>query len=300
MANPLRQHMIATMNNVLCSLKADIAESGRCCELKAIDFSSGNPDYSVVPLQKVYLIRYYGGYLCEYRFILGQALEWLGDLPPHVLSMGCGACIDARSLHFELLSRGKTNVGASYSGVDVVDWHWKDFDNICYSPAKFYHGDVAGIPEGAYPHNVLFFPKSLSDIPEEALSTMIEKLGRCLFQSNRLVVVSSIRESLPNRVADAGRFSRICRVFLDKGYSTEDEPEKSHHYPGGQGVAWSTIYRGYTVPDAVVNFANTLDEECPNRRKNGAACKPECSAQLRRSPIFKTGTMTFNMARFQK
>lgn len=115
-------HISGMLTPRLEHLQEEIADAGKCCDLKSINFEGGSvPDYSVEALQDLYLLRYYGGYLCEYRRIYDQILKFI-DTPIVVRSIGAGSGVDLAALYFEAQEHGIPLGNISWRGYDRIKW----------------------------------------------------------------------------------------------------------------------------------------------------------------------------------
>jgi hypothetical protein len=125
-------HLQATIETAESLLKLSIVEHECCCDLKDIDFSGGHsPDYEKRAIQNLYILRYYGAYLCEYRWIYRKILDYLEGRIVNALSVGCGCGVDLAGLYFAAQDNNFDIGKIAYIGCDINDWQDKiEFDSL--------------------------------------------------------------------------------------------------------------------------------------------------------------------------
>jgi len=289
-------HIENVLSRSLAGLRSYVLNAGKCCDLKGLDFSGGNaPDYDNHGIQLLYLLRYYGAYLCEYRKIYAEVLEFLDQDRIRVLSLGSGCCVDLAGLYFELEEHGLGPDRVQYRGYDSVNWHWRfeaqDLDT------RVIHRNVARMSRKERPINVMIFPKSLGDFSGADHRELVAAIRDCEFSASKVVVVSSARAVDPSLDRDVRRFAEIVGEFRSKGYETGDDPMVYTHYP--YAPAWARLFPGFSIPDEVVAYLKGLALHCPVRRQNGVPCKMDCDA-LSRYPILKSGQVRYQVVRLTR
>lgn len=294
----LKEHISEKLNKANLSLQKSIDKNQSCCHLKDIDFSGGHkPQYDNHDIQALYIMRYYGAYLCEYKWLYKNALDYLGDRNLNVLSIGCGCGLDSAGLYFEALDQDKNLQSIKYYGYDVVNW--KDRDSFKNLSAKFIIKSVSNLQVFNRLNNIIIFPKSISDIDSSSFQEFINRLKDCDFKSSNIVLISSMRADKNYLNSDMERFQQIIEQFFNKGFSTDDEIDKYWYFSDAE-KAWATLIPGFGIPDNIVNFLRKLSEKCPKFIKNKKSCKAECAKILDRWPILKVGTARYQLVRMKK
>lgn len=275
------------------SLSADIHIAGCCCSLKDLDFSKGHsPDYRNPQLQKLYILRYYGGYVCEYRLIFREILPFLQGSNIHIATIGAGCRPDLAALHFERLK----GASVSYNSYDIVDWYgMQSFPDIA---SKHTNSCISELDIAKNKFNILLFAKSLSDISTAAYNTFCSNLQSATLPLDKLVVVYSGRFSY--NATEIARFKKIVAILKEQGFRTDDDEAKPHSIP--EKSAWSSMFPGFTIPPNVASYVSDFAKQCPKRQSSITqnACTAECDRILSRTPTYTTGIVSYNFVRLSR
>ncbi len=235
----LRDHLKRVLCPALEKLKAGIETAGKCCALKSLDFSAGSPDYANADVQRLYVLRYYGAYLCEYRRIYEAAIRHVGP-QVRAVSAGAGIGVDLAGLCFACgADRGDTaslKYNVVYRGYDVVAW--QDQVQVPGVDARIYTRSIIDLENSAGDANVILFPKSIGDIDTATLDGFVRRLAEIRFSNARLAVASSARATSMGE--DIERFKKVVGALLMQGYQTGDDLSS---YCGFDPVSWTPIQR---------------------------------------------------------
>jgi len=294
----LKSHIETKLERARSAIEDSIRSNQTCCHLKDIDFSGGHiPKYDEEDIQNLYLLRYYGAYLCEYKWIYNKAIKYLENSNLNILSLGCGCGLDYSGLYFAALDMKIDMAKIKYVGYDVVNWLNRDhFENLS---AKFIIKSVSDLPVVKRFNNIIIFPKSISDIDDLSFQKLANQLSQCDFVSPKIVLISSIRADKHYMSSDIDRFQLIFKQFSDKGFATTDKTNEYWHF-SNPDKAWATLMPGFSIPDSIVEFLKHLSEKCSKYIKNKKNCKPDCAKILNRWPILKVGTSRYQMVQLQK
>jgi len=291
-------HISDTLLPRLEHLQVEIADAGKCCDLKSISFEGGHvPDYSLEVVQDLYMLRYYGGYLCEYRTIYEEVLKFL-KTPIHVRSLGAGSGVDLAALYFEVRERRIPLGIINWYGYDLVKWSNRiTFPGLS---ARYRECSVAKIDHFSPEVNVILFPKSISEFDDETFNALLVALHKSRFKSEKVVVASSARAQSRSLNLDIRRFQQVADVFTEHhDYRSEDESDKFWRFRH-ENTAWASIYAGFSLPDAVVEFLKNLAERCPSRIRKGRPCMDDCDLALSRWPILKAKAVRYQIMRLER
>jgi len=254
------------------------------CDLKSFSFKDGKlPDYFNPKHQQLFLLRYFPAYLCEYKYLYEKIYNEAVLSDYNVLSIGCGCFLDYHGLTF---ASSKSSKLIKYTGIDIIEW---SYNNIFIDSNIEFHQKM--IEDYQFPetvdYNIIFFPKSISEISDEGFNIFLENLKKINFSSNRIYIISSNRDSFFKY--DEVRYNRIIDVFRYIGYNcnkikpTQELKKKE---------AFCYFDKHFYYPDNVKNYLNTLHEKCSEFIKNNNSCYDNCG-KLSRSPILTTNYISF-------
>lgn len=190
----------AFLSTQLAAFKDNLSIPGRICELRSFSYDNGiRPDYTQDLHRQLYYLRFASAYIIEY-FLAYKYIFGSGKITPQnniaVLSIGCGAMLDL--IGFEFARRYTLGFESSiphYYGVDLIDWQCPEA-KIIDSSVFLNKGIEHVLPASDLPYrlDILFFPKSVSEIPQECLNSFIDSLdGNDL--NSRVCIVNSRRGS---------------------------------------------------------------------------------------------------------
>lgn len=288
-----RSHLVTFLTQTQESLLSDIATAGCCCSLKELDFSKGkSPNYGDTQVQKLYILRYYGSYVCEYRKIYKEILPFFTNFPISIATIGAGCRPDLTALHFE---RDSTS-SVRYTSYDIVEWYgMQGFSDI---PSEHRNACVSTLSPAEAGLNIVMFAKSLSDISDAAFNALCRNISNINPPGGRLVIAYSGRYHYSER--EEGRFATIVKILKSNGFQTTDDETTPHSLP--EKVAWSSEFPGFTIPENVVSFIKELAKQCPQRQlhEGQQPCSSECDRILSRQPMLKTDAVRYNFVRMSR
>ena len=255
--------------------------------LRNLTFASGHlPDYSQPVIQQLYLLRYFPAYFMEYYLIYRQLLqEGFLQEPFRIASLGTGAGVDYCGLEFALREAGSGVVPGQvvYDGYDRIAWAYREsFDNL---DCRYFQADVAALGSGCPRYNIIMFPMSIGEFSPAGWQHILEMLAGCVFQQERLVLISTMRESqdIVGSV-DMARMEELVQVFGNiHHFRTQDDPRCCHSL--GTDQRFSALHRGFCYPTDIGNHLRSLQQRCA-----GIACQDDChQCRINRRPITRTG-----------
>jgi hypothetical protein len=82
------------------------------------------------------------------------------------------------------------------------------------------------------------------------------------------------------------------------GYKPNDNPNNFWFFKD-EATAWSLVYKGYTIPDEIVEYLKKLAELFPARIENGEPCEKECDL-LNRWLLLKIKALRYIIMRLQR
>ncbi|MCL2721802.1 MAG: hypothetical protein FWD47_10760 [Treponema sp.] len=277
------EEFIKSKMNIVFSDFLNFAGKERLCELKDFNYCERKfPIYNNIKHQQLYLLRYFPAYLSEYKYLYQKITNEAKLTEYNVLSIGCGCFLDYHGLVFALSQSSKP---IKYTGIDIIEWNYNHLfldQNIQFSQIK--------IEDYEFPlstdHNIIFFPKSLSEIPDDGLNVLLGNLQKINFTSDYIYLVSSTMDK--GFVHDEGKYKRIISAFENisfycNSYQPTQELKKK---------AFLHFDNDFYYPDSVKNYLNSLHEKCVEYTTNNKNCKDDC-INITRSPILTTNHVSF-------
>ena len=170
---------------------------GSLGEESTLNFDSGSSmDYTHPWICQQYMLRYTMAYAFEYYVMYLIALRQLNEPTAKAYSFGCGSGVDCLSLAYAKLKLGYDNE-VSYRGIDLKDWAEKfDLHQLSEIDAEYYVDKEEGMlaflkKDPTYTPNILFFPKLLSELDDETVTSFCKLLKD--LKSEELIVCVSYR-----------------------------------------------------------------------------------------------------------
>ena len=163
-----------------------------------INFNGGGSmDYSKSWICQQYMLRYTMAYAFEYYVMYFIALSQLDEPTARAYSFGCGSGLDCLSLAYAKVKLDHDKE-VGYRGIDLIDWAENfDLTNLPGVDAKKYvdkEGMLAFLKKDPeYMPNILFFPKILSELNDEIVTSFCNLLKD--LKSEELIVCVSYRSS---------------------------------------------------------------------------------------------------------
>ena len=189
-----------------------------------LNFNSGKSmDYTDAWICQQYMLRYTMAYVFEYYVMYLIALRQLDEPTAKAYSFGCGSGVDCLSLAYAKLKLGYDNE-VSYRGIDLTDWAEKfDLQQLSEIDAEYYVDKEEGMlaflkKDPAYTPNILFFPKLLSELDDETVTSFCKLLKD--LKSEELIVCVSYRS--PETMSED--FEKACPIItaLEEKYEREE------------------------------------------------------------------------------
>ena len=311
------------------------------------DFT-GEPgvNYDGKLFQRWYVWRYYIAYIYEYAHMYTDVLKDLEDASPsllNVLSIGCGMGVDYRGLQYarnELVWPKAARLSVDYMGVDLAPWD-KDllacglpFDRFRIATStdivEYLASKVALARLGAL--DVLVFPKSLGDLPDEAVRCVAHALAshgpQAFYLCNvppcgkRLYAGGANSDSWTNR-QDIERKRALLFETLRESYDLAHEPtplfegiqhDEEDRAPGDEEFKAKTLPWAFGECFKASRFEGDFKGVFPQyqveklRALCQHACGESCSCwegvdvepKLHRAPIMMAGRLSYEVYKLER
>ncbi|MCR4738683.1 MAG: hypothetical protein K5886_00315 [Lachnospiraceae bacterium] len=211
-------------------------------------------DYSERTAQMYYILQYAYAYSYMYRECYEKVYEEVyRDLnePVKVLSFGCGPCLDGFGLKLAQHRKGFKVV--SYTGIDYSDWN----KGFCFhfEDSEFVKSDIIAYLDSLdmIDANVLMFPRILSELDDDTLQRLKEKLNGKL-KSDRVVIISTYRNG--EAVPDLNRIRDLVNFLGD--YDKKPEDIEGHMAFRGNGYLKDMGY-GYYPYEIIRSLKKSLN-----------------------------------------
>ncbi len=255
------------------------------CVLKNVNFMLGfTPDYTDAGQCSLYLLRYGAAYTVEYRAAYDEILRTQRIIPGDVcvLSIGCGTCLDKASAFFAMEQylefKSKELI---YYGVDIARWDVDVFDEV---ETNFIHKGIQDVESADINSliDIIFFPKSLSEIEECWLDDFLENMTEDDFE-DRISIVASNRNSLTDNTKASNFVTKFCEKFdfnlensirIQKNYKTEREYSN----------IWS-VFEHFSYPQRAIDAGSNPKSLCILEKKCNES---SCEERLNRSVTLNT------------
>lgn len=288
----LMKNIVTTyLDKAYNDLKTTLAQNNQSnCELSKFSFNNSLPNYTLPINCQFYILKYFPAYLAEYKYIydmlnyfnFNQFIEQY-----NVLSIGCGCGIDLLALYLHQLK----TPDFKYTGIDLIDWNYRCLflpqkDNI-----RFVKADISNfIFENFEKINVIFFPKSIGELPVDIFKNFLNNFSKINFQSKRIaVLISAI-----NPVEDFQKYCDVLSIIKKAGYD---------YIPNENGVR--VINNMYCIKKQYYGINTVVpDFDYPMNIKNNILVLKQicthCSSSLRNScplndsPVLTTIKWSFN------
>lgn len=190
------------------------SQEERCAIQQAFNLKTWDPDYSEEAHRVFYFLKYTVQYCVEYREIYREIIKLFAKSTKDisVISIGCGSMLDLVGLsHASAECRYSPRI--SYHGIDLVDWSCPETSSFKNIETKFTCSDIKDVSPHALttPCNVIIFPKSISDIPLEAIEKFISALPDSILSPALLLVLSRRGVSKD----DLEKAENICNILAE-------------------------------------------------------------------------------------
>jgi len=281
----MKEFIMDKMNTIFGDFQGLIKRES-LCDLKDFTFKGRKlPDYSNEKHQQLFLLRYLPAYLCEYKYLYRKVIRQ-GQLARYnILSVGCGCFLDYHGLSFAAM-QASVPTPILYTGIDMIRWEYNDF--FYDSNIHFLQTEIENFP---FPknvdYNIIFFPKSLSEISDEGLNVLLENLQKVHFTSDHIYLISSCRDN--GFTYDEAKYKEIIDTFRSMGFCCND-------YKGTQELtnkgSFFYLDSDFYYPDNIKNYLCELHTKCCKFVEHNDNCDDDCE-QLSRFPILTTKHVSF-------
>lgn len=286
---------------VFIRLKDYIEKGGDIRKLKGVSFQGvDHIDYDDKQVQELYILRYVYSYAFEYKMMFSEILSrFEGAEKLNILSLGCGPLPDYWGLGAAYAEdyNGIDRDNIQYTGVDLIDWNYKDFSSIKIARSfvqmdfieYLKNNDISDV-------NVVFFPKSICEIPMEKMDQLCSALSDGL-KKNKIALGVSLRN-----IYDVDRIQMIADAMAKKGYiSSEIINNKDYSITDEEGniTDYQPIQRldeDFKYPPFILNYLKTLSDKVTDPTDEEA----EELKGLNRNPITKTKYIQYEIVIFER
>ena len=266
MLNPMPDHIVSLLDRSYNSLLAyrdnKIKSGDGLCDLKNVNFMKGFiPDYTDAGQCSLYLLRYGAAYTVEYRAAYDEIFKGQHIIPGHVciLSVGCGTCLDKASAFCAMKKYAQfKDKELVYYGVDIARWNVDVFDDV---ETSFIHKGIQNVGSADIETlvDIVFFPKSLSEIEEYWLTGFLDNMDEDDFE-DKICIVASNRNSL----ADNAKASNFIVKFCDKfDFHTTNTISVQKNYKTDREYSniWS-IFEHFSYPQHAIDAGSNPKSLC--------------------------------------
>lgn len=282
-------------------LKDYIEKGGDIRKLKGVSFQGvDHIDYDDKQVQELYILRYVYSYAFEYKMMFSEILSrFEGAEKLNILSLGCGPLPDYWGLGAAYAEdyNGIDRDNIQYTGVDLIDWNYKDFSSIKIARSfvqmdfieYLKNNDISDV-------NVVFFPKSICEIPMEKMDQLCSALSDGL-KKNKIALGVSLRN-----IYDEERIQMIADAMATKGYiSSEIIDNKDYSITDEEGnitdyLPIQRLDNDFNYPPFILNYLKTLSDKVTDPTDEEA----EELKGLNRNPITKTKYIQYKIVIFER
>ena len=254
------------------------------CDLRSFSFKGQKlPNYSNLKHQQLFLLRYFPAYLCEYKYLYGKVHQEARLSEYNVLSIGCGCFLDYHGLAFALPTSPKP---IRYTGIDIVNWYYNDifFDSNIVEFSEILIENYQ-FPE-VVDYNIIFFPKSISEISNKGFNILLENLQKVKFTSDCIYIISSSMDK--GYEHDEAKYKRLIECLKKNGFNCNNY-ESTWEL---KNQAFCNLDGHFYYPDEVKRYLTTLHKNCLKYEKNNSSCWDKCE-EISRWPILTTKHVSF-------
>lgn len=276
-----------------------LSDDNNLCELKKMNYDLEElPDYSDENIQQYYLLRYAYGYEFEYSTMYDDLFKLYMNINQDisVLSIGCGAGLDARGLYNKHML-GRRN-RCLYTGIDIIDWNYR----FNHTGIQYYNDDIIEWLEEQerLNINILFFPKSIGEFNTSQLKRIAYLISE-LNENNDLYIMISLRANDYTIQEDYEKSEVLVKEFDKHDYKFYEgnKPYQNRQFiEQNKGIF---CYNGYNkYPDEARDICMNLNEYCATYKTYNENCDECETGRLRRQPILKVGIIKYQLIHLKK
>lgn len=252
------------IDNILSDFEAYIESSDCLCELHDLRFDGGHiPDYSNLPVQQLYLLRYAYGYAFEYKQMFQSMApqKWATDTLV-LTSIGCGTMLDYWAARKILDNAGRSDLPVRYTGIDLLDWQYK-MPCAPGDTTNYLVGDAIAYLRGksVWDDDVFIFPKSISEFSDREFQELCNIFGAADYTKRHFCVMANVRADEYNRKQDVARVTELANAITDAGFFTQSPCDKYWKAKDPEKKIRETDVE-FQHPQEVVELLCSLNEQC--------------------------------------
>jgi len=287
------------INRILEDFQDYVSSIDCLCELHDLRFDGGHiPDYSNLPVQQLYLLRYAYGYAFEYKQMF-QSLapqKWAaGTLV--LTSIGCGTMLDYWAARKILDNSGNSDFPIRYTGIDLLDWQYK----MPCAPSDTVEPLVGNAIEHlrrkpVWDDDVFIFPKSISEFSDCEFQELCDIFGAANYTKKHFYVMANVRADEYNRKQDVARVTELANAITDAGFFTQSPCDK-YWKAKDPDKKIREVDAEFQHPQEVVELLLSLNEQC-DRLAHCTEDRDVCKRRLNRYPILNQGQLAFQFLHF--
>lgn len=263
------------------------------------DCSPSKADYSNKTFQSIYTIKYFPAYYFEYCVLsnrLNQYLKKKKIKKINIISLGSGSCADYYALNNNLVDIEHY----TYTGIDLNDWDRDLFPII--DKKNFIFKKISALEIKNFDdYQVIFFPKSISNIFGEDINSETEKnintFINDLIKSNRDEIIFCI--SYEHYYAKE-HFIYLSKILNSKGYYIAD----SRNSKNNAGQSWYIGDKCYNDDYGVYTYQNLNELNnffyYENIGCNNLMCNKRDSCYIMRGSLKKNRLIQYNYFVFKR
>ncbi len=274
-------------------------KSNHICKSSEVDFSNGRtPDYTSEVQQSWYKLRLTYAYAYEYKLMYKEILKDIAknktcDDKLNILSIGCGNLVDYYAATCVLWDNALiySNYYIDYKGIDIIDWSHK-FKSRLEDNIKFFQMDILEYIENIdeYDFDVLFLPKSISELDNDAISKICEKFSTAKFEKDTVYIAIPLR--VENEAVDMVKVNDIIKSLKINNYSYSS---LSDVRPTENSMAICRLDYSFEYPQKILDDIKEEVEDC----KKNAKCQA-INKCIGRSPILKDSQVNFKIYKLER
>lgn len=287
--NPMPDHIESLIDRsyegFLSFIKVQKEAGIGLCDLKNVNFMQGFiPDYTDAGQCSLYLLRYGAAYTVEYRAAYDEIFKGQHITPGQVciLSVGCGTCLDKASAFFAMKKYSEfKDKELIYYGVDIARWDVDVFDEV---ETNFIHKGIQDVESADIESyiDIIFFPKSLSEIEECWLTSFLENIDQDDFE-DKICIVASNRNSTADCYKSKVFTEKFCKKFKFECIK-EIEIQKNYKTHESSRNIWS-VFEHFSFPQYAINAGSNPKNLCS---LVDVCDKTQCEDELNRNVTLKT------------
>lgn len=285
-----------------------IQSKDRLCELQKSRYNGKNiPDYTNKFVQMHYILKYTYGYAFEYKTVYSNILfDMINNTASinnlNILSLGCGNYVDYYGLVQALERANLKDCCVNYTGVDIVDWSYK-FEKRLNDNLNF---ELKNITEyinslSIFDFDVLFFPKSISELREDDITKICTKFENAKFKNDVFYLAVPVRKKDGSCYYDSKKIESLKTAIENNNFTV-----KYHREYSGVIDTTANDYPYIKDLDNMFEYPRSIrwnilknsckkQYTCPTNQANGCNLCTDTDY-----PILKTSQARYQIIKFQR